>query len=97
MNGMETIYSEHLLHRLVLRKIDQGLPRMIFEQSVEHYDDKEKGHRIALIEADLYGKLREVMVAYVIEGDCAKLLTIHPLKEGQKENRIVSGRWRRIK
>ena len=46
--------------------------------------------------ADLYGKPREVMVAYVIEGDCVKLLTIHPLKEGQKENRIVSGRWRKI-
>jgi len=28
--------------------------------------------------------------------DYAKLLTIHPLKEGQKENRINSGRWRKI-
>jgi len=80
----------------MLRKIDHDLPRTIFEHSVEHYDDKETGHGIATMATDLYGKPREVVVAYVIEGDCAKLLTIHPLKEGQKENRIVSGRWRKI-
>jgi hypothetical protein len=56
----------------------------------------ETGHRIATMAADLYGKQGRSMVSYVIEGDCAKLLTIHPLKEGQKENRIVSGRWRKI-
>ena len=94
---MKTEYSKHLMHRLILRKIDRDLPRTIFEKSVEHYDDRETGHEIAIMEADLYGKSREVMVAYVIEGDCAKLLTIHPLKEGQKENRIVSGRWRKIR
>lgn len=94
---MKTEYSKHLLHRLVLRKIDHDLPRKIFEQCVEHYDDRETGHGIATMEAELYGKSREIMVAYVIEGDCAKLLTIHPLKEGQKENRIVSGRWRKIR
>jgi len=26
------------------------------------------------------------MIAYVVEGDIIRLLTIHPLKEGQKEN-----------
>jgi len=88
---------KHLLHRLVLRKIDHDLPRTIFEKSVEHYDDRETGHGIATMEADLHGKSREVMVAYIIKGDCAKLLTIHPLKESQKENRIVSGRWRKIR
>ena len=93
---MKTEYSKHLLHRLMLRKIDHDLPRTIIEQSVEHYDDLETGYRIATMAADLYGKSREVMVAYVVEGDCLKLLTIHPLKEGQKENRIVSGRWRKI-
>lgn len=89
---MKAEYSKHLLQRLVLRKIDYELPRTIFEQSVEHYQDKETRHRIATMAADLYGESREVMVAYVIEDECAKLLTIHPLKEGQKESRIVSGR-----
>jgi len=45
---------------------------------------------------DLYNKNREVMVAYVMEEDCTRLLTIHPLKEGQKENRVNTGRWRKI-
>jgi len=48
------------------------------------------------MEVELYNKLREVMIAYVVEGAVARLLTIHPLKEGQKENRIKSGRWRKI-
>jgi hypothetical protein len=51
---------------------------------------------VAVMEHDLYGKEREVMVAYVIEADCAKLLTIHPLKRNEKENRIKGGRWRRV-
>jgi hypothetical protein len=36
------------------------------------------------------------MIAYTVEEDIARLLTIHPLKEGQKENRVKSGRWRKI-
>jgi len=48
------------------------------------------------MQVELYNKSREVMVAYVMEEDYANLLTIHPLKEGQKENRINSGRWRKI-
>ena len=45
---------------------------------------------------ELYGKAREVMLAYIIEGKNAKLLTLHPLKEGQKEKRIRAGRWRKL-
>ncbi len=79
-----------------MRRIEYDLPKRIFEQSKERYFDKETGHLIAIMQAELYNKRGEVMVAYVIEQDRAKLLTIHPLKEGQKENRVRSGRWRRI-
>ena len=79
-----------------MRRIEYDLPKRIFEQSKERYFDKETGHLIAIMQAELYNKRREVMVAYVTERDCAKLLTIHPLKEGQKENRVRSGRRRRI-
>jgi uncharacterized protein YuzE len=65
---MKAEYSKHLLHRLILRKIDHDLPRTIFEQSVEHYDDMETGHGIATMAADLYGKPREVMVALRYRG-----------------------------
>jgi len=46
--------------------------------------------------AVIYDKERDIMVAYKHEGEDVKLLTIHPLKTGQKENRIQIGRWRKI-
>ena len=79
-----------------MRKIEYDLPRRIFEKSEERYSDVETGHIIAVMKVELYKKIREVMVAYVIENNCGKLLTIHPLKEGQKRNRIERGRWRKI-
>ena len=93
---MQVIYSEHITSRLLLRKIEYNLPRRIFEQSKERYFDIETDYMIAVMKVELYNKIREVMVAYVIEENYTKLLTIHPLKERQKENRIKNGRWRKI-
>lgn len=93
---MQIKYSKHLEQRLSIRGIGYDLPRKIFVESRERYIDDETEHFIATMEVELYNKLREVMIAYVVEGDVARLLTIHPLKEGQKENRIKSGRWRKI-
>jgi hypothetical protein len=90
-------YSKHLEQRLSLRRIDYDLPKRIFDQSRERYIDEQTKYFIATMEIELYNKRREVMVAYEVEEDIAKLLTIHPLKEGQKENRVKSGRWRKIK
>jgi hypothetical protein len=81
---------------LSIRRIDYDLPKKIFDQSNERYMDQETKHFIATMEIELYNKLREVMVAYVVEQDAVKLLTIHPPKEGQKDNRVRSGRWRKI-
>ena len=44
----------------------------------------------------LYNTIKEVMVAYAMEGERVKLLTIHPLKKGQKRNRVKSGRWKKV-
>lgn len=79
-----------------MRKIEYDLPQKIFEQSEERYFDKETGHLVATMKVEIYSKIREVMIAYVIEENYTKLLTIHPLKEGQKENRAKTGRWRKI-
>ena len=79
-----------------MRKIEYELPRRIFEKSEERYSDVKTGHIIAVMKVELYKKIREVMVAYVIEKNCGKLLTIHPLQDGQKRNRIERGRWRKI-
>jgi hypothetical protein len=93
---MKTRYSRHLENRLRLRRIDYGLPEKIVQESKERYYDVDTGHFIAMMKVELYGRPREVMVAYVAEGDVSKLLTIHPLKEGQKENRVATGRWRKL-
>ena len=93
---MKIIYSDHLKKRLEFREIDENLPRRIFEQSDDRYFDVATGHSIAIMVVELYEKKREVMLAYAIEENCAKLLTIHPLKEKQKEARISNGRWRKV-
>ena len=76
--------------------MDRNLPKRIFEESNERYVDEETGYFVAIMTVDLYNKSRDVMIAYTVEQDFAKLLTIHPLKERQKDNRVKSGRWRKI-
>jgi hypothetical protein len=49
------------------------LPKRIFEQSNQRYFDKETGYSIAIMEVELYNRLREVMVAYVVEAEEAHL------------------------
>jgi hypothetical protein len=93
---MKVEYTEHIKNRLALRRIEYDLPKRIFEEAEERYLDVETRHLIAVMKVVLYDKNREVMVAHTVEEDCAWLLTIHPLKEGQKDNRINTGRWRKI-
>lgn len=93
---MQIKYSKHLENRLQLREIEHDLPKVIAEHAEERYFDNETGHLIAIMKTELYNKIREVMVAYVMKEKCVTLLTLHPLKEGQKNNRVKSGRWRKI-
>ncbi len=89
-------YSQHIEVRLRLRGIERALPERICREAAQRFLDTETSHRIAVDRAELYGKVRDVMVAYREEDGYVKLLTIHPLKDGQLENRLASGRWRAI-
>ncbi len=93
---MQIKYSKHIETRIATRKIEYDLPKRIYEDAEERFTDTETRHIIAVMRAVIYGKERDIMVAYRHEDVDIKLLTIHPLKEGQKENRIQSGRWRKI-
>jgi hypothetical protein len=93
---MHIVYTEHLKTRLLLRQIEYALPEKIFAESMERYYDVETGHRVVVKSVTLFDRVRETMVAYVEEGDEVRLLTIHPLKDGQKDNRIATGRWRKL-
>ena len=63
---MKIRYSEHIKGRLTLRKIEYDLPRKIFEESEERYFDVKTSHIIAVMKVELYKKIREVMVVYVV-------------------------------
>lgn len=93
---MEIRYTNHLENRLKLRQIDYDLPKRIYSESKERYYDTETGHHIAVLGVDMYGKTRDVIIVYRTEKDDVHLLTIHPLKVGQKETRVQTGRWRKV-
>lgn len=94
---MKIEYSKHIENRMMLRRIAPELPKIIVEEAEEKFFDVATGYLIAVKEVELYGKSREVMVAYIErEENVVKLLTIHPLKKGQKKNRVETERWRKI-
>ena len=92
---MEIKYTNHLKNRLKLRQIDYDLPKKIYGESKERYYVTETGHYVAVLGVDMYGKTRDVIIVYSTESDNVRLLTIHPLKAGQKEARVQTGRWRK--
>lgn len=66
---------------------------MVYEQADAHYQDTATGFAIAAKRMPFPLKEMDVAVTYHKVGEVVRLITIHPLKEGQKENRIKSGRW----
>jgi hypothetical protein len=93
---MQVKYSRHIEVRIAMRNINYDLPKDIYNNAAERFIDSETGHTIAVMKAILYDKERDIMVAYRNEDMNIMLLTIHPLKEGQKDNHIQSGRWRKV-
>jgi hypothetical protein len=89
---VKTEYSKHIEARLKLREIPYEVPKEILEKASEWYSDTETGHLMAMKTRKLYDRIREVMVAYIVDQDRATLLKIHPLKNWQKVSRIRSGR-----
>lgn len=93
---MEIRYSNHLLVRLKMRGIRYELPRLVYQNAARHFHDIQSDLRIAVFRTEYFGKRREVMVAYRVYSSYVLLITIHPLKPNQLENRIRSGRWKQF-
>ncbi len=85
--------TDHIRARIVLRGFDASTPERIVRDARERFRDTATGSLIAVAKADVYGKVRDVMVAYRESGDDVMLLTIHPLKPEEKAARVASGRW----
>jgi hypothetical protein len=98
MSAMGIIYSDHIKLRLSIRKnIPYDLPRLVFEQSQERYYDKLRKNFVAVMNVNLSGKVREVMVAYIMSGNNVILKTTYILAQNEKRNKLKAGRWRPVK
>lgn len=89
-------YSDHLTFRLSVREIDYDLPANIYHASKEKYYDTATDLLIAVGKTLHKGAYREFAVTYRETDDEILLITIHPLKQHQKENRIQTNRWKTI-
>ena len=89
-------YSSHLSFRLSLRKIPQDLPRIIYLRSRRRYFDIATDTAVAVMRARLNKRQRDIMIVYREDDDDVLIITVHPLKRNQLENRIHSGRWQKL-
>ncbi|MFH1347846.1 MAG: hypothetical protein ABIH22_04060 [Candidatus Margulisiibacteriota bacterium] len=86
-------YSNHLRFRLEIRNIPCDLAKDIYNYSREHYYDTITKYYIAIGAAEYKRKHREMAVIYKEDGEIIEIITVHPLKRGQKDNRVKRGRW----
>ena len=86
-------YADHLRLRLALRQVPEQLPRRIYQRAKERFFDTATHHRVAVARARYAGKIRELAVSFEDNGETVTLITIHPVKEQQKTNRINAHRW----
>jgi hypothetical protein len=93
---LRIVYSEHLKRRLAIRLIPIELPEIIFNEYDEKYFDYETGNFVLIKKVEFLQKPRDMMIVYEEGHDKVEIITIHPLKKFQKENRIKTGRWKRI-
>lgn len=90
------VYAGHLKLRLAIRNIPFEIPEKIYREALEHYYDRDTDHKIATKSLRFGEKTKEVMIAYDEFPDRVEIITIHPLKSKQKQQRIESGRWKRL-
>ena len=79
--------------RLKKRGIPYDIPKSVYRDSSEKYYDNIAGHKIAVSRVDYSGREREVMIAYDEFEDRIEIVTVHPLKWMQKQQRIKNRRW----
>lgn len=93
---MKIQYTEHLELRLKLRGFPHDMPMKIYKRAEEYYYDISTSNYVALKRLNYAEKMRTMAVTYNKHEDVIEIITIHPIKEGQKEKRIRNGRWVRV-
>ncbi|SHJ85845.1 hypothetical protein SAMN02745219_03505 [Desulfofundulus thermosubterraneus DSM 16057] len=93
---MNVVYSKHFAIRKELRGIPDGMAETIFTQADEHYKDTQTDYFIAVKHMEFQGAERDMALTYSMSEGKIVLVTLHPLKDGQRENRVRSRRWVKI-
>jgi len=62
----------------------------------EKYFDSETKNFIAIKKVEYFEKKRDLMIAYKEKKQKVVILTIHPLKKSQKDNRIKNNLWKKL-
>ncbi len=91
---MQFRYSRHFLERQALRELPPGLAEEVFFRADNHYFDSLTGAMVAVKRLQFQGVERDVALTY--QRNVAQeiiFITIHPLKDGQKERRVQNERW----
>lgn len=88
-------YSNHLRERIKVRNLPYNLAKDILIFAVERYYDTITHYLVAIGSGKYKAKVRNFAVVYQedLKNKIIEVITIHPLKHGQKENRVVSRRW----
>ncbi|PKB72654.1 MAG: hypothetical protein BZY75_05765 [SAR202 cluster bacterium Io17-Chloro-G7] len=91
---MQFRYSRHSLERQVLRELPPGMAEVVFSQADNHYYDSLTRALVAVKRMLFQGVERDVALTYLwnVEQEII-CITIHPLKDGQKERRVQNERW----
>ena len=95
MTPPEIRYSEHFRGQKEERGFPDGLAEAILQNPDGRYYDNRNGSLVAVKRVHFSGRERDIVVAYLRQGNSIILLTIHPLKPGQQRRRLESGRWAR--
>ncbi|MDK2854804.1 MAG: hypothetical protein PWQ41_353 [Bacillota bacterium] len=90
---MNISFSAHFINRKRIRGIPDGLAETVFLEADERFRDVLTGMFIAVKHVPIAGKNRDVALTYTIKNNTVIFVTIHPLKQGQMENRVKHGRW----
>jgi len=85
-------YTNHLLNRIKLRKISKNIIKRILKSPKFLFFDTLNQTKIAI------GKVNNIhyMIAYLDDKNKWKVITIHPIKKSQIENRLKKKRWVKI-
>lgn len=90
---MKIILSKHLKVRIKERFFPSDYPEKIFKNPDKVYKDTVTGSFIAIKSLVYARKLRKISIAYILDGEDVKILTIHPEKGNEIKNRIKKGRY----